>query len=388
MKKLAIIGSGEFQEPLILKAKQLGYETYVFSLKNNTKGEDEADFFYEIDVLSKDEILEICKRLKIDGITTIASDITTKTVVYVAEKLGLVSNSSKCLEKSTDKYKMRKAFQKNGLLVPKFYLMQKNENIFAGIKELNYPVIVKPTDRAGSRGVTKVNNIKDLQSAIDYARSESLSGNAVIEEYIDGEEYSCECISQEGRHTRLVFTKKFTTGYPNFIETGHIQPVNFENETVIEEIIFKALDSLEITNGASHTEFKITPNNEIKIIEVGARMAGDCIGSHLVELSTGIDYTKFVIDIALGNPIKIKPVKDSSNYCGIKFICNENDYNLYEYIKKNEKNIIMAQSKNIVYKNLKVTDSSNRGGWYIIKTNNKQIIEDIFSKSIINLLNI
>ena len=383
MKKLAIIGSGEFQEPLILKSKQLGCETHVFSLKNKTKGEDEADFFYDIDVLNKDEILKICKNLKIDGITTIASDITTKTVVYVAEKLGLVSNSSQCLEKSTDKYKMRKAFQEKGLLVPKFYLIQKNENIkniLDEIKELNYPIIVKPTDRAGSRGVTEVNNIKDLQSAIDYAKGESLAGNTIIEEYIEGEEYSCECISKGGKHTRLAFTKKFTTGYPNFIETGHIQPVHFDNEKKIEQIIFKALDSLEITNGASHTEFKITPNNEIKVIEVGARMAGDCIGSHLVELSTGIDYIKLVIDIALGNPIKIKPVKNISNYYGIKFICNENDYNLYEFIKKNNKNIIMAESKNIIHKNLKVTDSSSRSGWYIIRTNNKKTIQDIFFK--------
>lgn len=378
-KKIAIIGSGEFQEPLILKAKKLGYETHVFSLKNNTKGEEEADFFYDINILDKNKILDICKKVKIDGITTIASDITTGTVVYVASKMGLISNSNECLIKSTDKYKMRTAFQGSGLSVPNFCLINKKENNFDRIKKLSYPIIVKPIDRAGSRGVSKVNDVNELKAAITNAMKESLTGNVIIEEYIEGEEYSCECISINGKHTRLAFTKKFTTGSPHFIETGHIQPVNFENNKEIEKTIFKALDSLEIRNGASHTEFKITADNEIRIIEIGARMAGDCIGSHLVELSTGIDYVQLVIDVALGISTKIPPTKNSKNYCAIKFICNENDYNIYKAIENTNKEIIIDKSKNILKGDLQITNSSNRGGWYIIKTDNKKILETIFS---------
>lgn len=377
MKKLAIIGSGEFQEPLILKAKQLGYETHVFSLRNNTKGEKEADFFYDINILDKQKILEICQNVKIDGITTIASDITTGTVVYVSEKMGLIGNSNKCLEKSTNKYKMRETFEKSGLLVPKFRLLQKEDDILEKIKDLSYPIIIKPTDRAGSRGVCKVNNSYELEDAMKCAMKESFSGKIIAEEYIEGEEYSCECISVNGKHTKLAFTKKFTTGEPHFIETGHIQPVIFENQEEIEKIIFKALDSLEIRNGASHTEFKITPNKEIKIIEIGARMAGDCIGSHLVELSTGIDYVKLVIDVALGNPVEIKFIENKS-ICGIKFVCTSNDYEVLETIEKQNKNIIVAKSNHIIKKGADITDSSNRWGWYIIKTNNNDNIKKYF----------
>ena len=368
MKKIAIIGSGEFQEPLIFKAKQLGYETHVFSLRNNTKGEKEADFFYDINILNKQKILEICQNVKIDGITTIASDITTGTVVYVAEKMGLIGNSSKCLEKTTNKYKMREALKEGNLIVPQYQLLQKEDNILDKIKKFSYPIIVKPIDRAGSRGVCKVNEEAELENAIKCAMKESFSKKVIVEEYVEGEEYSCECISVNGKHTRLAFTKKFTTGEPNFIETGHIQPVIFENQEDIEKTIFKALDSLDIKNGASHTEFKITSNDELKIIEIGARMAGDCIGSHLVELSTGIDYVKLVIDVALGNPIKLNSIENNGE-CGIKFICNPEDYEMLEKIESENKDIIVTKSNHITKRGENVTDSSNRWGWYIIKTN-------------------
>ena len=150
MKKLAIIGSGELQTPLILTAKNMGYETYVFSRENNTIGEKVCTKFYDIDVLNIEKILEICQELKIDGITTIASDITTRAVIYVAQKMNLPGNTLETLEKATNKYKMRKSFEEVGLIVPKNYLIKDLEDIKTLSKKLTYPVIVKPVDRAGS----------------------------------------------------------------------------------------------------------------------------------------------------------------------------------------------------------------------------------------------
>lgn len=377
MKKLAIIGSGEFQEPLIMKAKNLGYETHVFSLRNNTRGELEADYFYGINVLEKEKILKKCQEIKIDGITTIASDITTGTVSYVAEKMNLIGNSIECFLKSTNKYNMRKAFKENGIEVPKFLLVTKDDNIFEEIKDFTYPVIVKPVDRAGSRGVTKVNDILELKKAIKVAIDESLSSKVIVEEYIEGEEYSCECISVNGKHKKIAFTKKFTTGSPHFVETGHIQPALLDNEEEIEKVIYNALDSIKIKNGASHSEFKIMPNNEIRIIEIGARMAGDCIGSHLVNISTGIDYIKLVIDIALGNEVEI-PKEFKHSLCGIKFICCEDDYNKLLKLEKQHKDVVCFKSNNMHKNANEINSSSARGGWYIIKTEDQKIIEKIF----------
>jgi biotin carboxylase len=102
--------------------------------------------------------------------------------------------------------------------------------------------------------------------------------------------------------TSLAFTKKYTTGSPNYIEIGHVQPTDISDRRPkkIISVIFRALDALDIQYGASHTEFKILNNGEVGIIEIGARMGGDCIGTDLVQISTGYDYVKMTIDVALG----------------------------------------------------------------------------------------
>lgn len=382
MKKLAIIGSGELQTPLILKAKNMGYETYVFSKKNNTVGETECTKFYDVDVLNVNKILETCKEIKIDGITTIASDITTKAVVYVSEKMQFIGNKFNSLEKSTDKYKMRSAFKLAGLITPKNFLINELTDIKTIGTKLNYPVIVKPVDRAGSAGVIKVNDIVDLESSISYSMEASISKQVIVEEFIEGKEYSCECISINGNHRRLVFTEKFTTGSPNFVEIGHIQPAKFEiDEMEIERIIFKGLDALDIKNGASHAEFKITPNKEIVIIEIGARMGGDFIGSDLVPLSTGIDYIKLVIDIALDNNPTLPLVKEKDT-CAIKFICTEKDYETLEKLQKEYNLNIYAKSNNIKVDNIKISNSSDRQGWIILKNIDNKLAKKILNNEI------
>lgn len=379
MKKLAIIGSGELQTPLILKAKNMGYETYVFSKRNNTLGEKECINFYDVDVLNINKILEICKEIKIDGITTIASDITTKAVVYVSEKMQLIGNNFNTLEKSTNKYKMRSAFKIAGLITPQNFLIDELSDINTINSKLNYPVIVKPVDRAGSAGVVKVNSVRNLKSSISYSMEASISKQVIVEEYIEGKEYSCECISINGNHKKLVFTEKFTTGSPNFVETGHIQPAKFEIEEMeIEKVIFRGLDALNIRNGASHVEFKITPNKEIVIIEIGARMGGDFIGSDLVPLSTGVDYIKLVIDIALNNQ-PVLPLVKLKDTCAIKFICNSKDYETLKILEEKYSSKIYSKSHNVKVDNIKISNSSDRYGWIILKN-----IDNEFAKRILN----
>ena len=129
MKKIAIIGANDFQNPLILKAKSLGYETHVFAWQDGSIGEKTADYFYPISIVEKDEILEKCKEIGIDAIATIASDLATLTVNYVAEKLGLPGNSLKCTKKSTNKYEMRKAFKEAGVATPGFEIVSSPKDI-------------------------------------------------------------------------------------------------------------------------------------------------------------------------------------------------------------------------------------------------------------------
>ena len=368
MKKLAIIGANDFQNPLILKAKELGYETHVFAWKDGSIGEKTADYFYPISIVEKENILEECKKIGIDGITTIASDLATVTVNYVAKELGLPGNSLECNKKSTNKFEMRKAFRDNRVQTLKFQKVQSRDDI-QKLANMQYPLIVKPTDRSGSRAITKVSNKDELKDAIARALENSFEKGAIVEEFIEGQEYSAEGITYNGKHTFLTITKKATTGAPNFIETGHIEPAGLTKE--MEEKVYieldKALTALEITNSATHSEFKINDKGEVKIIEIGARMGGDCIGSDLVQISTGYDFIKMVIDVAVGNKPSFEKLTEPK-VASIKFILNEKDMKDFEKIKAQMPEKIYRTSKIEQIGTHQVVDSSTRFGFYIMAT--------------------
>ncbi len=364
MKKLVIIGANDFQNQLILKAKSLGYETHVFAWQDGAVGANNADYFYPISIIEKEEILKKCQEIKPEGVCSIASDLAIITVNYIAEKLNLPSNPISSSIICTNKFEMRKKMVENNIKTPKFCKIGLGDEI--DLKDFKFPVIVKPTDRSGSRGITKVFNKSELLEAIKKSVTESFEKKAIVEEFIEGNEYSCECISYKGNHHFLAFTKKFTTGSPHFIETGHVEPSDIKeeyHEKIITEI-FKALNALGIRNGASHTEFKIDSNGNFGIIEIGARMGGDCIGSDLVLLSTGYDYVKMVIDVACGNDLELKRISTPTKAV-VKFVFTEKDYQeMLDFTKKNPEKIyrISEMDKNNMGH---VSDSATRVGYYI-----------------------
>lgn len=332
--KIAIIGASYLQVPLINKAKEMGLETHVFAWQVGDEGEKIADYFYPISIVEKEQILNKCKDIGISGICSIASDLATLTVNYVAQNLGLISNNLDCTLVSTNKHLMRERFKERGDPSPLSVVVDESTNI--NELKLAYPVLIKPTDRSGSRGIFKLDNNRDLETAVNYAIGCSFEKKALIEEFVDGDEYSVEFISWEGEHKYITTTKKFTTGAPHFIETGHLEPAPLDINTIdkIKNIVSHALTSLGVEYGASHSEVKIN-TNEIKIIEIGARMGGDFIGSDLVQLSTGYDFVKNVINVSLGIEPEI-PTGKSINKAIVEFELDKN-----------------------------TTDSSNRTGYHI-----------------------
>lgn len=365
MKKLVIIGANDFQNQLILKAKSLGYETHAFAWEEGAVGKDTADFFYPISITEKEEILEKCREIKPDGVCSIASDLAAITVNYVAENLGLPCNRFETVEAQTNKYEMRKKLRDSGAKCPEFFVTD-GSDLDTLESKLCYPVVVKPTDRSGSRSICKLENGKDLKKAVASACASSFENRAIIEEYISGDEYSCECITQNGVHHFLSFTKKYTTGSPAFIETGHCEPsdIPLDLQEQIKTEIFKALDALEITNSASHAEFRLD-NGEFNIIEIGARMGGDCIGSDLVYLSTGNDFVRMVIDVACGNKIVLSQQTEPKK-AEVRFMFDEKDLDELERVRKETPEKLYRVS-DIEYENLgNVSDSGSRLGYYIL----------------------
>ena len=162
-KKIAIIGASYLQEPLISKAKEMGIETHVFAWQVGDVGEKIADYFYPISIVEKEEILQKCQEIHVDGICTIASDLASITVCYVAEKMGLSGNSMQTGLVSTNKYEMRKCFEEHSDPSPKSFLVETVDDLKT--VKLEYPLIVKPLDRSGSRGITKINHFEELAPA-------------------------------------------------------------------------------------------------------------------------------------------------------------------------------------------------------------------------------
>lgn len=369
MKRIVIIGAGDFQNPLIVKAKELGYETHVFAWKCGDIGEGTADYFYPISIVEKEKILSRCKKIHPHAIASIASDLAMVTVNYVAESLGLPCNGAPATLKSTNKYEMRLALREAGVDVPAFYRVTSKNPCPAG---LAYPVIVKPTDRSGSRGVSRVEHPRELEAAVRKAAAYSFEHCAIVEEFIDGPEYSCEGISYNGEHTLLAFTEKFTTGAPHFIETGHIEPAGLTEEVEFraKKTIQTALTALGVREGASHSEFRLSPDGSVKLIEIGARMGGDCIGSHLVPYTTGYDYLKMVLDTALGNAPEFA-LSGSPCPTAIRFIFSLED--LKETERLGNACTVRACSRVLPFDH-PVVDSSTRFGFTVFSAPTRELL--------------
>ena len=323
MNKLAVIGASYLQLPLVLKAQEMGLEVHCFAWAEGAVCKDRADYFYPIDVKNKEQILEVCQRVGVNGITTIAADLPVPTINYVAMRMGLVSNPDEYSLITTNKYLMRNCFKEYGVPSPKFTLVKENGSF--DIKGFEFPLIVKPTDRSGSKGIEKVLDPLQLETAIKRAQEVSFKKEAIIEEFVTGCEISVESISYQGEHYVLQITDKVTTGSPYFVELEHHQPSSLpvEVQNRVRMIVLHALDALHIQYGASHSELKITEDGEIKIIEIGARMGGDFIGSDLVFLSTGYDFLKGVIEVALGS--FTKPEITDNHYSGVYFLSKETE---------------------------------------------------------------
>ena len=370
--KLAVIGASHFQLPLIQKAQQMGCEVHAFAWECGDVGEKAADVFHPVSIVETNAIVDACKEVGIDGICTIASDLATVAVCTVADALGLVGNSIACMNVSTNKNLMRKAFASAGDPSPRSVLVHADEQdtFNPATYGLQYPLIVKPTDRSGSRGITKLETPYDadaLQSALQAALEQSFAKEALVEEFATGDEFSVEGISWKGEHRILTIARKGTTGAPHFIETAHLQPCGLSNATqlVVREVVTKALDTLGVEYGASHSELKVASDGTVRIIEIGARMGGDCIGSHMVQLSTGIDYLGAVVDVALGHEPDLTP-SHSPAVSAARFLFNKDDLKMFKTLQQEHPELVRYSCMTAEPGAHEVLDSSTRLGHFVM----------------------
>lgn len=296
------------QLPGILKAKEMGLEVAVVDYNPQAVGIAYADKYYNASTMDEDAVLAAAMDYKPDGIMTLATDMPMRGVAKAASALGLHGISYDTAVKATDKFDMIKAFKGHDVPSPWYYTVDSVEALIALERRLSYPCVMKPTDNAGSHGVVLVRSFEELLDSFEYSHSCSRHGNVIIEEYISGPEISVEVMVVDGEVNVLQITDKLTTGVPFFVEMGHSQPTRFpaDVQKSIRQVAAAACRAVGIDNGPAHVEMKV-PARGPQMIELGARMGGDNITTHLVPLSTGIDMVKATIDVALGNKPDITP---------------------------------------------------------------------------------
>ena len=369
-KKIAVIGANYQYLSFYRQTKALGYEIYSFAraIDDNPCWEI-ADHHYDLAFKDKEEILEICRKEGVQGVTTFLLESALPCMYYVAEGLGTPCNSKECQEITANKFNMRARMRECGVRSPLFQLITSKNDVI----DIPLPVIVKPADNGGSRGVTLVRDFDSLNDALDRAFGWSPKQTVLVEQYIEGREFSVESITSNGKHYVLQITDKVTTEAPYFVELAHHQPADLTDKqrNDIVDLTVQLLDALKIENSASHTEIKMDADGIPYIIEMGPRMGGGYISSDLVRLSTGYDYVKGVLEVATGQ--FVEPVFGEIKYSGVYFLCEETKDKVLPYIQNKDKFPFIIDA-DIWGEIQPVKCNSDRGGYFIYQANTKIII--------------
>lgn len=318
-----ILGASALQLPAILKSKELGLEVIAVDMDKSSIGFNYADISLIISTIDTERVLQAAKDYKIHGIMTLATDMPMQTVASVSSELEIPGISVDAAIKATNKLEMIKALKLKKVPTPWYIAINHPEDLINIQAVDKYPFIIKPVDSAGSKGVVLVKEKNKLEEVYLYSKSFSKSGHVIIQEFLAGHEVSVETMTIKGETEILAITDKLTTGAPHFVEMGHSQDSQLPNEIKAEiaKVAISAIDAIGIDIGPAHVEIMVTEEGP-KIIELGARMGGDYITSHLVPLSTGIDMVSTTIKLLMGE--KVEKKEKFTRGSAIRYLSAEN----------------------------------------------------------------
>lgn len=309
MKSVLIIGAGFLQSFVIKRAKELGYKTFAVDGDKNAAGFKYADFSECIDIVNEKSCLEYARKNHVDGVLTAATDYGVLTASYIARELNLNGLNYESAKLIKNKYLVRKCLFENKVDDTKqAFEVNSNTDIEALSEKIDYPVMVKPCDGSGSRGAGRVDKAEDLKRACEYAMSGSITKRAEIESFVTGNEYGAETFVENGNIHVLAVMKKYMTKPPFYAELGHEYPSDLSQDTEnkVREYVIRAIKALNINFGSVNMDLLISDDNKVHIVDIGARMGGNLIGSHIVPLGTGVDYIGNMIKAAVGDKTDFK----------------------------------------------------------------------------------
>lgn len=320
MKKLMLLGGMRYLVPVIEAAHKLGVYVITCDYLPNNIAHKYSDEYCNVSILEKDKVLEKAKELKIDGILSFACDPGVVTAAYVAEKMGLPSSGPyESVEILQNKGKFRKFLTENNFNVPVAKQYTDIETALNDTEMFNWPVIVKPTDSAGSKGVTKVEEKDKLKDAINYALKFSHSNEFIIEDFLEkvGDSSDCDSFSIDGKLKFVSFSaQKFDENCENpYTPAAYTWPASISkiHQEELTNEIQRLLTLLNMKSSIYNIETRECTNGKAYIMECSPRGGGNRL-AEMVRYMTGVDMITNIVKVALGmepDDINQQEIKDN-----------------------------------------------------------------------------
>ncbi len=320
-QKVMIVGGGSGQIPIINCCKKHGLFTIVVSPYGAYPGIQIADKHINEDIYNIESLVNIGREEKIDYVISDQSDFAVPIVAYVANKLNLPGNDIEVATTYTYKSKFREFCEKNHIPAPKSFVIEDESDY---IPELCPPLVVKPADSQGSRGISLVQCFSDLENAIVNAKKFSKHGKVVVEEFFKGKEVVCEGFVIDGKYHNVAFgDRTYFKLEKLFIPSKTIFPSSIEDEIKKKIVINeqKIASKLNPSFGIVHSEYLVNDEGEFVVIESALRGGGVYIASHLIPLSTGVDLTEALFEAMMGNKQKCLDILSPDRSKAAEYLC-------------------------------------------------------------------
>jgi len=303
---LMILGAGRNEIPAIKKAKEMGVKTLVCDMNENAPGLRLGDYNIVAKTRDPAEYVNIAKRYRINGVMTVSVESLVRTISIIAEEMGLTGISRDAASKVTNKVLMKKALKSHRIPCGAFVSATSLGEALENVKKLKFPIVIKPADRAGSRGVFSLEDEKDLNKYFNTSLSESRCGEVIIEEFIDGIESTVDSITYKGKTHVLGISDKEKIHTPNIIAMDLTFPPRYTKEMqgAVRETVCRSLEALSVDFGPSHVEVIVNDRGP-HVIEVAGRAGGGLIPSDVLPHLCGFDVIEKYIKLALGEDPQI-----------------------------------------------------------------------------------
>lgn len=306
-KRILILGAGLLQRPALEIARKKDWYIVVADGNPNAPYISLADAFEHVDLKDKEGMAEVALAHQVDGVFTAGTDFSS-TVAWAAEKAGLPGIGYEAALRATDKGLMRQAFSLKGVPSPRFAVLEQGDPL---PDDFDFPLVIKPVDNMGARGIRRIDTSHELERAVPGALALSRRGQVIIEEYIEGPEYSLDAIVEDGSVTVCGFADRHICFAPYFVEMGHTMPtsVTAADRKAVIRAFEQGIQAIGIRNGAAKGDIKMGKNGPV-IGEIAARLSGGYMSGWTYPYSSGVEVTEAALNIAVGLKAgNLSPVK-------------------------------------------------------------------------------